>query len=505
MIISSVPADQNARTKRRILVATSLVTSLSMFDSNIVAVSLPSIARTLGASFSDIEWVISAYLLPFAALLLGAGSFAERHGRKRTTLIGLVIFAVASGLCGAAQSVLILDLARALQSIGASLLVPAGLAVINYAFPARERARAYALAQLLSSRGNLLRLGAHHPLPDRGRHEGPQFVCGRRQIVSRHQAQFDGWQSRETEFLTHIANPRRNAVRRPNGDAVSKFQRSPNSGQARRRQGQSPCDAFAVKRLERRLPKQARMIEENQWNTRRWLREWLCQLCSGEPEQRQRRQERSGSTASRAKKSQGQIQLTRIYLVLERVVAPGTHVDMHARPLPREPHDRIGHDVFKEILRKPHADRRRSSRGAQRRGRLVMQSDNAARISQQGFSGHKTATITLEQRSPRLLLEPLQLHADGRLGATELHRCARKASELRADHDRPQRIDVEGGSHISDLVKYQFDYGAAFVELSGALTEAGGIVARERNAGHGCFRSESWLHRSWDHGRADGA
>jgi len=141
---SSVPADQVARAKRRILVAASLVTSLSMFDSNIVAVSLPSIARTLGASFSDIEWVISAYLLTFAALLLAAGSYADRHGRKRATLIGLVVFAVASGLCGLAQSALMLNLARALQGIGASLFLPSGLAVINHAFAAHERAKAYA-------------------------------------------------------------------------------------------------------------------------------------------------------------------------------------------------------------------------------------------------------------------------------------------------------------------------------------------------------------------------
>ena len=137
-------ADRAARTKRRILVAASLVTSLSMFDSNIVAVSLPSIARTLGASFAAIEWVISAYLLTFAALLLAAGSYADRHGRKRATLIGLVVFAVASGLCGLAQSALMLNLARALQGIGASLLVPAGLAIINHAFAAQERAKAYA-------------------------------------------------------------------------------------------------------------------------------------------------------------------------------------------------------------------------------------------------------------------------------------------------------------------------------------------------------------------------
>jgi EmrB/QacA subfamily drug resistance transporter len=144
MTTSFVPADLAAPAKRRILVAASLVTSLSMFDSNIVAVSLPSIARTLHASFTDIEWVISAYLLTFAALLLAAGSYADRHGRKRATLIGLVVFAGASGLCGLAQSALMLNLARALQGIGASLLVPAGLALINHAFAAHERAKAYA-------------------------------------------------------------------------------------------------------------------------------------------------------------------------------------------------------------------------------------------------------------------------------------------------------------------------------------------------------------------------
>jgi EmrB/QacA subfamily drug resistance transporter len=144
MNTSSVPADHAARAKRRILVAASLVTSLSMLDSNIVAVSLPSIARTLDASFVDIEWVISAYLLSFAPLLLGAGSYADRHGRKLATLIGLAVFAAASGLCGLAQSALMLDLARMLQGIGASLSVTAGLAIINHAFAARERAKAYA-------------------------------------------------------------------------------------------------------------------------------------------------------------------------------------------------------------------------------------------------------------------------------------------------------------------------------------------------------------------------
>jgi EmrB/QacA subfamily drug resistance transporter len=132
------------RRKLTILLTTSLVCSLIMLDANVVAVSLPTIARSLGASFTDIEWVVSAYVLPFAALLLAAGSFADRHGRKLAMLVGLAVFACASGLCGLANSALMLNLARALQGIGASLLLTAALAVINHAFAGQERARAYA-------------------------------------------------------------------------------------------------------------------------------------------------------------------------------------------------------------------------------------------------------------------------------------------------------------------------------------------------------------------------
>jgi EmrB/QacA subfamily drug resistance transporter len=87
---------------------------------------------------------VSAYVLPFAALLLAAGSYADRHGRKLTTLIGLAVFTIASGLCGLATSALVLSLARALQGIGASLLLTASLAVINHTFAGVERAKAYA-------------------------------------------------------------------------------------------------------------------------------------------------------------------------------------------------------------------------------------------------------------------------------------------------------------------------------------------------------------------------
>jgi|RhiMetdeSRZDD1v2_1073273.scaffolds.fasta_scaffold43367_2 MFS family permease len=115
----------DGRSKFSVLLTASLVSSLIMLDANIVAVSLPSIARSLGATFTEIEWVVSAYVLPFAALLLAAGSYADRHGRKRATLLGLVVFTVASALCGLATSAFMLNLARALQGVGASLLLSA--------------------------------------------------------------------------------------------------------------------------------------------------------------------------------------------------------------------------------------------------------------------------------------------------------------------------------------------------------------------------------------------
>ena len=88
-----------ARSKFWILLTTSLVSSLIMLDSNIVAVSLPAIGRALRASFREIEWVISAYLLSYAALLLGAGAYADLCGRRKAMLIGLVLFAIASAGC----------------------------------------------------------------------------------------------------------------------------------------------------------------------------------------------------------------------------------------------------------------------------------------------------------------------------------------------------------------------------------------------------------------------
>lgn len=127
------------------LLTASSVCALIILDTNIVAVSLPSIARDLSGSFADIEWVVSAYLLAFAACLLPAGSLADRFGRRRMLLLGLILFGAASLACGAAPSLALLDLARAAKGIGAALLLTAALAAIGNRFhEPQERLRAWA-------------------------------------------------------------------------------------------------------------------------------------------------------------------------------------------------------------------------------------------------------------------------------------------------------------------------------------------------------------------------
>lgn len=134
----------SAEKQRMILIVIALVSSLVMLDSNVVAVALPTIATSLNADFADVQWVITAYVLPFAALLLAAGSFGDKVGRRRSAVIGMVLFGLSSLGCGLAVTPLMLNLARAVQGIGASLLLTASLAIINHTFQGEERAKAYA-------------------------------------------------------------------------------------------------------------------------------------------------------------------------------------------------------------------------------------------------------------------------------------------------------------------------------------------------------------------------
>lgn len=127
-----------------ILLCVSVPSFMISLDSNIIAVSLSSIAATLHAEFADIEWVVSAYTLTFAALLMPAGALADKFGRKRILLTGLAIFTLASLLCGLSHQVLWLNIFRGLQGIGAALQLSAALATLSHTFRGAQRAKAFA-------------------------------------------------------------------------------------------------------------------------------------------------------------------------------------------------------------------------------------------------------------------------------------------------------------------------------------------------------------------------
>src|ERR1700744_1869558 len=131
--------------KLRMLLCCAGAPFLIMLDTNIVAVSLPSIARDLHGGFTDVEWVVSAYILPFAALLMPAGDLADRLGRRRMLILGLSIFTLASFFCGVTPNLAVLNGARALQAVGAALQLTASLAAISHGFEAHERARVFAI------------------------------------------------------------------------------------------------------------------------------------------------------------------------------------------------------------------------------------------------------------------------------------------------------------------------------------------------------------------------
>lgn len=136
----------NRSAARRVLGIASATCAVIVLDTNVVAVSLPSIARSFHAGFADVEWVVSAYMVAFASCLLAAGGFADRYGRKKLMTIGLGVFFLASLGCGLAPSVLFLNVARAAKGVGASMLLTSALAVIANTFrDGPERARAWAV------------------------------------------------------------------------------------------------------------------------------------------------------------------------------------------------------------------------------------------------------------------------------------------------------------------------------------------------------------------------
>ena len=127
------------------LVAVCLTTFMLLLDITIVVVALPSIQRRFDASLTGLQWVVDAYALTLATLILTAGALADRYGRRLVFMTGVVLFTFASLLCGLAWSTTALDVARALQGIGGAALFATALALIGHEYRGPERFGALAI------------------------------------------------------------------------------------------------------------------------------------------------------------------------------------------------------------------------------------------------------------------------------------------------------------------------------------------------------------------------
>lgn len=131
-------------TKRQFftLLATIIGSGVVMLDGTVVNLALPALHRDMGASFSDLQWVIDGYLLSLSALILLGGSLGDIFGRKKVYIFGLVGFGLVSMACGFANTPVMLILLRILQGVFGALVVPGGLAIINTNFAPQQRGKA---------------------------------------------------------------------------------------------------------------------------------------------------------------------------------------------------------------------------------------------------------------------------------------------------------------------------------------------------------------------------
>src|SRR6476646_4595583 len=127
---------------RWVLDATVLGSGIASLDATVVGIALPAIGRDFGVGVAALQWVVNAYTLALAGLLLLGGTLGDRYGRRRIFIVGTIWFAVASLVCALAPTSEVLILARALQGVGAALLTPGSLAILQASFRADDRAKA---------------------------------------------------------------------------------------------------------------------------------------------------------------------------------------------------------------------------------------------------------------------------------------------------------------------------------------------------------------------------
>jgi EmrB/QacA subfamily drug resistance transporter len=136
-----------------VLAAVSMGIFLSTIDSSIVNVALPTLVRDLNTDFATVQWVVLAYLLGLATLLLSMGRLGDMIGKKPVYITGFVIFTIGSVLCGLAPTVHWLVLFRVVQAIGASMIMALGMAIVTEAFPPNERGKALGISGTVVSIG----------------------------------------------------------------------------------------------------------------------------------------------------------------------------------------------------------------------------------------------------------------------------------------------------------------------------------------------------------------
>jgi len=115
---------------------------MAFVDGTVVNIAVPVLQEQMNATIADVQWVVEAYTLFLAALMLTGGAMGDRYGRKRVFMIGAGVFTAGSVACGFAPTIGALIAFRGVQGVGAALMVPGSLAIINATFPDNERGKA---------------------------------------------------------------------------------------------------------------------------------------------------------------------------------------------------------------------------------------------------------------------------------------------------------------------------------------------------------------------------
>ena len=140
--MTAVLLSRSERQGRLTLLALTLGSGVAILDGSIVNIALRTIGSELNASLAELSWVVNGYLLSLASLVLVGGALGDRLGRRRVYLVGMTVFVLASAACALAQSPTQLIVLRVLQGVGAALLTPGALAIIQSSFGVEDRAPA---------------------------------------------------------------------------------------------------------------------------------------------------------------------------------------------------------------------------------------------------------------------------------------------------------------------------------------------------------------------------